>query len=945
MEPAVSIAGTAARIKNFTSLEIHMEDSSAPPVVSGKAGGEVPREFRQSRHVGGKKQNWLRTAVLSSVLVFGGIAVQPVAYAQPSAATYDIRIRESSLADALLQLARQTDVQLLFPYDMAEKIRVAPLSGRYTFDEALTALLRDTGLSGGRVRDGIVRISPAEANRGEEHVSPKAKATLLSSASALLFGAFSAPSYAQDAENPAARDVVVVTAQRREQDLQDVPLSVSSFSGETLEDIGAADITEVGKFSPNVTLEVSRGTNSTLSAFIRGVGQQDPVGGFEAGVGIYLDDVYLNRPQGAVLDVFDVERIEVLRGPQGTLYGRNTIGGAVKYVTKGLATSPEAKLTVNAGSYSKLEGILSASTPLTDNFRIGGAIAKLTRGGYGKNLVLNGVENYNKDVSAARFQAEWDVTDTLDLKFSSDWLLDKSDPKQGHRLITSLQTATPVLDNVYDTQAGLAQPVQRSEAWGGSLVGTWEATDNWTVKNILAYRQDESSTPIDFDSLPAIDVDVPAIYKNDQFSEELQFLYNSDRLNGLVGVYYLDANALTAFDVVLATTGALISIPGLNAQTFGDVNTKTWSVFADFTYDITDDLHLSLGGRYTDDKRTAQVLRRTFSGGYSPLFGGTAVAIATTSNFNGEDRFTDFSPRASLAWDVAEDHNLYFTYAKGFKGGGFDPRGQTSAAPDTDQNGTRDPDEIFDFMQFEPETVNSYELGWKGTFERGRFTTNLAAFWMDYADVQVPSSIGVDTNNDGINDTFTGATTNAAAATLKGIEFDGNAVLGESWLAQGDELSTTLSVGYIDAKYDEFIGPAGTDVASSRVFQNTPKWTSSWRVNYTSPFTLINTQGDLTFVNALSYRSESSQFEVPMPLLDQGAYTLWDMSLIFKSDKNWTIGVHGKNLGDERYKVSGYNFVTQTGPTTFVPTLGREGTLTAFYGDPRTWWVSLTTEF
>ena len=135
--------------------------------------------------------------------------------------------------------------------------------------------------------------------------------------------------------DPSARDVVVVTAQRREQDLQDVPLSVSSFSGETLEDIGAADITEVGKFSPNVTLEVSRGTNSTLSAFIRGVGQQDPVGGFEAGVGIYLDDVYLNRPQGGVLDVFDVERIEVLRGPQGTLYGRNTIGGAVKYVTEG----------------------------------------------------------------------------------------------------------------------------------------------------------------------------------------------------------------------------------------------------------------------------------------------------------------------------------------------------------------------------------------------------------------------------------------------------------------------------------------------------------------------------------------------------------------------------------------------------------------------------------
>jgi len=355
---------------------------------------------------------------------------------------------------------------------------------------------------------------------------------------------------------------------------------------------------------------------------------------------------------------------------------------------------------------------------------------------------------------------------------------------------------------------------------------------------------------------------------------------------------------------------------------------------------------VSVGGRYTNDKRTSLVLRRTFLGGFSDLFGGTGVAAATTSNFNGSATFKDFNPRASISWQPNADHNLYFTYSQGFKGGGFDPRGQTSAAPDVDRDGIREPNEIFDFMQFEPETVNSYELGWKGSFERGRFTTNVAAFWMDYSDVQVPSSIGVDTNGDGINDTFTGATTNAAAATLKGIEFDGNAVLGEDWISKGDELSTSLSVGYINAKYDEFIGPTGVDVANQRVFQNTPEWTSAWRVNYMTPFTLVNTEGDLTFINSLSYRSESSQFETPMPLLDQEAFTLWDMSLIFRSDKGWSIGVHGKNLSDERYKVAGYNFVS-INPTTGVvtPTLGREGTLTAFYGDPRTWWVSLTTEF
>ena len=149
------------------------------------------------------------------------------------------------------------------------------------------------------------------------------------------------------AADPALEDAVesdtgeiVVTARRRAESLQDVPIAVTAYSGEQLEREGAIDITDIGDTTPNVTIEVSRGTNSTLTAFIRGIGQQDPVAGFEQGVGLYLDDVYLNRPQAAVLDIYDVERIEVLRGPQGTLYGRNTIGGAIKYVTRRLPNEP-----------------------------------------------------------------------------------------------------------------------------------------------------------------------------------------------------------------------------------------------------------------------------------------------------------------------------------------------------------------------------------------------------------------------------------------------------------------------------------------------------------------------------------------------------------------------------------------------------------------------------
>ena len=227
------------------------------------------------------------------------------------------------------------------------------------------------------------------------HIKPGVRLGLVSAmVIALSVPVVSAQEEAEEVEETRRFGTVVVTAQRREESLLDVPVSVSAFDGDLLEDLGVADLTEVAKITPNVTLEVSRGTNTTLTAFIRGVGQQDPVAGFEAGVGVYIDDVYLNRPQGAVLDVFDVERNEVLRGPQGTLYGRNTIGGAVKYVTRGLGDEPEFKADVALGSFNQRDLILTTSLPLSDTFRVGGSLALLQRDGFGENINIGG-ENYN----------------------------------------------------------------------------------------------------------------------------------------------------------------------------------------------------------------------------------------------------------------------------------------------------------------------------------------------------------------------------------------------------------------------------------------------------------------------------------------------------------------------------------------------------------------------
>ena len=753
---------------------------------------------------------------------------------------------------------------------------------------------------------------------------------------------FAAPLAAQDevadtaASEQAEEGTIIVTARRREERLIDVPLSVTSLSGESLVQQGVQDLTQVAQQVPNLTLEVSRGTNTTLTAFIRGVGQQDPVAGFEAGVGLYIDDVYLNRPQAAVLDIYDVERIEVLRGPQGTLYGRNTIGGAIKYVTAKLPEDTSVKIRGTYGSYDQADLIVSASTPITDNLKIGASGARLSRGGFGDNLTL-GTENYNKDVWAARGTIEFDSGPVF-VRLSGDYIKDNSEARQGHRLIPGQLTGAPVLDNVFDTRAGLNIVDQEVEAYGGALNVAIELSDTLTFKSITGYREDSSTTPIDFDSLPAADLDVPAIYENDQFSQEFQLLYEGDRLSGVLGFYYLDANAFTAFDVALFTT-----LNGLTAQTLGDVDTKTWSVFGDFTYDLTDTISVSLGGRYTNDKRSSRVLRTTFLGGFSDLFGGTGFPIAVTSDFDGSATFKDFNPRASISWQPNRDHNVYFTYSQGFKGGGFDPRGQTTACRNS-TGGACTADEVFDFMAFDPETVDSFELGWKASLLDNRLNIRLAGFIGQYDNVQIPGSVGFDSNGDGTNDSFIGITSNAASADVNGIEFEGTALVGKDFAGDGSRFSINWSLGVLDAKFNTFIDAFGNDVADQRVFQNTPDITAHMGFNMGLPVA----SGMVDLIGLASMRSDASQFEVPNPFLDQDGFVLVDASIVYTLDSGlFSIGLHGKNLFDKEYIVAGYNFVAGGTPpgTPFVPTLGREGTLTGFYGDPRRIFVTAQVNF
>ncbi len=776
------------------------------------------------------------------------------------------------------------------------------------------------------------------------HTIRRALASTALAATALT--SLTAPAFAQDAADEAADngEVITVTARRREETLIDVPIAITAISGEQLANSGATDITALADLAPNVTLEPSRGTNSTLTAFIRGVGQQDPVAGFEQGVGIYVDDVYLNRPQAAVLDIYDVQRIEVLRGPQGTLYGRNTVGGAVKYVTRQIANEPRLAARATYGSYNQMDGVVSASAPIGDGtIRVGGAVARLTRDGFGTNLTT-GLDNYDKNIWAGRGTIEVHATDFF-ARLSGDFTHDKSNPRGGHRLIPAQLSTAPVLANVYDTRGGLLTPNQDVKAWGLSLFMEANPAEWLTFRSITAYRKDDTTTPIDFDALPTADLDVPGIYRNRQFSQELQALVETGNLSALFGFYYLDATALTQFESRLYTTSA-----GFAAYTNADIGTDTAAGFADITYDFTEQFSLSVGGRYTWDKRKGYILRQSFVGGGSPVFGSPGIGLTPLStNFRGQRVFTKFTPKATLSFKPSEDSTIFASFSQGFKGGGFDPRGAGLNAPDLNGDKTVSDDEVAAYLSFKPEKVNSYEVGMKANLMDRRIYVAASAFRMDYSDVQIPGSVACLI---GGLPNFCGVVSNAGQARMQGFEFETRIKLIEG--SAGTGLTFTGSLGYIDAKFLKYvanIASVPTDVAAFRKVQNTPAWTGNASLSYGVPVG----EGRVDVTGGMSFKSRTTNFELPNPFLDQPAYQLFDASIVYHApDKRWTLGVFGKNLTNTRYKTSGYTFMAINATTgalsttsggALIPALGKEGVLTAFYGNPRQVFVTASLNF
>ncbi len=759
------------------------------------------------------------------------------------------------------------------------------------------------------------------------------RVSMLAAACALALGVTNSAMAQEQTEqaNKKGLEKIEVTARKTVETLQEVPISVTSIGALKLEEVGASVLTEIQQFSPNTTLQTSRGTNSTLTAFIRGVGQQDPLWGYEPGVGIYIDDVYVARPQGAVLDLLNVERIEVLRGPQGTLYGKNTIGGAVKYVTKEMTGDTMLSVRGTVGSYGQKDLKVTGQIPLIENkLYLGGGFASLNRDGFGEFLqsALPGQdrENYNKDLTAARLTLEYRPSDDLFFRLGWDKTDDKSNAKGGYRLLPSLLTDAPVPDSVFDSYTSLPT-FNKVEIEGWSLLADWQVSDSVNLRYIGSKRESYSPTNIDFDNT-ALDIfDVPAIYDDENTTHELQLNYRGDGLSVVSGIYLYDGESCGQFEAILGVLGrSAFGTPGLTREVVGCNNSESAAIYAQASIDISEQLSLTLGARYTDEEKQAWVSNGLVLANVYPESGwipgyvrpdGDLVPQVLGTDTDGDSvldapakkSWSRFTPRVGLEYQLNDDMMIFASYSQGFKSGTFNPRA-TENEPAVD-----------------PEVVDSYELGFKADWNDS-LRTNITVFSLDHKDRQYISVLPGDSATD-LNQ-FLG---NVGKSNSKGLE-------AEITLVASDNLTFDFALGYIDSEFETVIeqtvnGPI--NIADRFSISNTPDTTANFAANYV----LATEFGDVVMNANYYYRSDYSLFEQDN-LLNQDGYGLLNLSVVWYSDDgHWNVGLHGKNLTDEEYLIGGYQFVTPDpsdpeNTSLYTPGLGGDNTLIGYYGDPRT---------
>jgi iron complex outermembrane receptor protein len=751
--------------------------------------------------------------------------------------------------------------------------------------------------------------------------------------------AYAIPLMAQEA---VVLEEVIVTAQRREESLQLTPISVTAFSGDQIDDLSIHDLAGIGNYTPNMNFSNSpagSGGGNNAQIYIRGVGQNDFLITTDPGVGIYLDGVYIARSAGAVMNVMDMERVEVLRGPQGTLFGKNAVGGAISLVTAKPVDEPGGKAEIITGSRNRLDAQATLNLPLSP----GHLLARLSastrnQDGYG-NRLLDDIELGDVSENAFRGSLLWQPSDTLRLTLVGDYSRGREESVSQHLLTIDMaapllnlwnalvggpsgQPMTPalLLDNSYDTlQTG--RSINDMDVWGVSLTADWRLGQT-NLKSITAYRDGDVDFSRDGDNSPAPYVETFNDTDQHQFSQELQLSGRSfsDRLEWVAGLYYFDENAIDHTDVTLADglydalealPAAVIPLapvacpppPGVPAPCIGgpgnplneqfdlrfdvynEIDIESYAVFGQGTWHFNDRLSLTGGLRQTWESKDYLLIHQR-------LHAGTYVVPPT----NIGDSWSEPTPRVGLEYQWNDDLMTYAVASRGFKSGGFNGRPTTQDAVES----------------YDPEYVWSYEVGVKSEWLERRLRVNLAAFYNDYTDIQLSSVQATAEGN------LLLVVENAGEAEVTGFELE-MVARPVSWL------DLAGGVGYTEAKFTD-LNPGATITKDSKFIQ-TPEWTVNLSAQITVP---VSSSGAVKLRCDYSYKDEMYMDSNNTPILRQGGYGLVNARLGFvTTDEHWELTLSGSNLSDERYLGNG------------IAALDSFGTAEGYYGPPREWALSL----
>ena len=708
--------------------------------------------------------------------------------------------------------------------------------------------------------------------------------------SAMPFGVIGVSQIAVAQDNPVF-EPVIVTAQKREQSIYDVPVAISAFNADMIERQGITNLTDIGKFVPNLNVtEFSAGHTSSANPFIRGIGLQDHLITTDPGVGVYVDGVYLGRQVGQNWNLANIERVEVLRGPQGTLYGRNSIGGAINIITRKPGDEEGGKVSLTAGSRGRLNGELYTNMRLSDQFAMSLTGAFQRRDGIGEFV---NIANPRKEVGelqdiSARIAMLWTPNDRLSFLLTADGNEGDNGLRPYDSLFDELGAACRAnppqppatclaanggvynagyrnsdgASNPYDNNTGQAEQIAvTNQAHGVALTMEYEFSDSLNVKLLTSDRHSEYSSGLDDDGFLDDFLSFPEDGEADQTSVELQFSGKSGAWDYVAGLYYFEEEGqnVQVPNVFLGGVGTFLLQQKMHSE----------AGYANVGYSVSDALRLSAGVRYTQDNKKAGTIINVIPG----------VFPDGLLNETSQRDWSEISWDTSASYKFNDRMTLYGTIQSGYQSGQFPPRPYclfgSILAVNPPAPFTLDPNNYFEAN--DNVTALNYEVGLKGQ-PLDNLEMSISVFYTDYKDL--PYQVSTTAGGGGFN------TTNIIVdQTSQGIEW-------ESTWAATDNFRLQATLGYIDANVH--------DPNPAAVAPLTPELTAS-----VSPeFTIPAGNGEVTMRADWSYRDKM----YGEPSSDPGRFTFIDSRDLINfdisyrpNDGDWTVAAYGRNVTDERY--------------------------------------------